>query len=281
MSIQVQHPENDNPEFINDMDKLRELKRKRKNRYPSINNLDSKLITDLNLPEVNINWDKVDSVNVNLNGIRILRVMEPFWDKKAEVYSITMINDELSYQDKSEENPINVNTFGIFKGIKKGEDLDITNYPLYAFKKGEDGILPEQLICKFLIMESDQKDREIGDILDEIKKSDVYNRAVDTLRKYPKPEIGMITIVTDLVFSSITKALKTNKDDQMMLSYAGFHKYIDRLGWGEHTSQNKNAVLTYTVDLPPYVASQVKQQEIPMIGEGIPLIRARGLKYPQ
>ncbi|NIO20654.1 MAG: hypothetical protein GTN76_07925 [Candidatus Aenigmarchaeota archaeon] len=264
--MKPQNPENDTIEFRNDMETLKELKRK--NPYPTIHDVDSELTSALYTPEKGIKWDDVGSVVVNLDSIKILKVLEPIWDRNAEIYAITMVNDDLTFENKSEENPTNVHSFGIFDKVKKNDTINLKNYPIYTYKCAEKGVTPEQLVCKFLIMESDQKDREIGDILEHIREREEYKRAVDILRKYPKPEVSMITIVTDLVFSAITKALETNKDDQVMLSYDGFHKWINKLGFGRHRDRNRNAILNYSIHLPPYyIVKAMEQNDIPIIGK--------------
>lgn len=257
--------------FEEDMETLKGIKRK--NPYPTIHDVDSERTYSLYTPDNYINWDKVESVVVNLDKIKILEISEPVWDRKAEIYVITMVNDDLTYKNKSEENPMNVNLFGIFEKVKKNDTINLKNYPIYTCKREDKGEIPEQLVCKFLIMESDQKDRELGNVLYQIRGMEEYKRAVDILRKYPKPEVSMITIVTDLVFSAITKALETNKDDQLMLSYEGFHKYINRLGFGRHLNRNRNAILKYSIHLPPYCIVDDMEKK----GEDIPVL----LKNPE
>lgn len=263
--MKPQNPENNTPKFREDMEVLKGLKRK--NLYPTIHDVDSERLSALYIPERGIKWDEVGSVVVNLDNIKILRTLEPIWDRNAEIYTVTMVNDDLTYENKTEENPMNVHSFGIFKRVKKNDTINLKNYPIYTYKSTEKGVTPEQLVCKFLIMESDQKDRELGDVLEQIREREEYKRAVDILRKYPKPEVSMVTIVTDLVFSAITKVLETNKDDQVMLSYEGFHKYINKLGFGRHRDQNRNAILNYSIHLPPYyIVKEMGQNDIPIIG---------------
>jgi len=253
-------------ELEKDMEMLKEMKRK--SPYPTYRHLDSKLTTTLYNPE-KIEWDKVEAVVSTLDDIQILKILEPFWDRKAEINVITMITDDLPYGDKNQENPMNVNFFGTFEGVKKGDHLTIEHPLIYSSKFDKEEGKPEQMICKFLVMESDKKKRYTGDIMEKVRKSEEYKRAIETLIKYPRPEIGLITIATDLVFAAIAKTLEADKDDQMLLNYAGFYKYLHKLGFGEHCVKNDNAILKYSMHLPPYSAPTIGKNEIHIIGEKI------------
>lgn len=164
----------------------------------------------------------IQNVRMSLKRVHIIDPRDP---GRGDIYFVTVVSDGVS----SEPIKIEVKTF---KDIAAGEDLQIGPAGLTVYRN-EPGKIPRFIDYRIEVMESDSEFRDAGAILDEIRKDDTYKSLSDSLiaiSGVTVPPASMITSVVDGVMAIVARALKSNKDDQLIYIAGSVDNAFDDLG---------------------------------------------------
>jgi len=147
-------------------------------------------------------------VDENIKNVRIT-IKEIFLKKKgeiskAEVYFYSVVTDHLR--------PVELKS-DLYEKIGRREYLPIgpSGVVIYRNKEGE---LPKYLDIRIVVMESDEKSRNIAKDLEEVKKSDEFNKAKEALiavTSLAAPYTALVTASVDFIFGLVTKHYRKTK----------------------------------------------------------------------
>lgn len=164
----------------------------------------------------------------------------------GEIQIISIVTDGVSAE------PIQLHT-EVFEGIRRKTELPLGPGGL-ALYRTSDGKVPEFLDYRILIMELDDDVRRAGEILDAVRQDtqfDQFRAALLTAAAVAAPPAALITAATDLTLNILTRLLKADRDDQLLLVQGSFSNTFDDLGtrYGVINQSSRNAEISYEVQV--------------------------------
>lgn len=183
----------------------------------------------------------INDVEMRLKEVFIFNNRDP---GKGDIYLVTVLADGLA----TEPFTLGIKTF---EDIHDNEALQLGPAGLTIYRNPQ-GNIPRFLDYRILVMESDQKIRQAGEVLSEIRSNDQFKVVRDNLiamAATAQPTAALITAATDLVVGLIAQILKMNRDDQIIYIVGSFNDKIDDLGvkYGLIPHKNVYARVAYQV----------------------------------
>jgi len=162
----------------------------------------------------------------------------------GEIQIISVVTDGVSTE------PIQLHS-EVFEGIRRKTELPLGPGGLTLYRTTT-GKIPEFLDYRILIIELDEDVRQAGTILDAVRQDtqfDQFRAALLTAAAVAAPPAALITAATDLTLNILTRLLKADKDDQLLLVQGSFSNTFDELGtrYGLINQSSRSAEISYEV----------------------------------
>ena len=162
----------------------------------------------------------------------------------GEIQIISVVTDGVSTE------PIQLHS-EVFEGIRRKTELPLGPGGLTLYRTTT-GKIPEFLDYRILIIELDEDVRQAGAILDAVRQDtqfDQFRAALLTAAAVAAPPAALITAATDLTLNILTRLLKADKDDQLLLVQGSFSNTFDELGtrYGLINQSSRSAEISYEV----------------------------------
>lgn len=160
----------------------------------------------------------------------------------GEIQVISVVTDGVSTE------PIQLHSV-VFEGIRRKTELPLGPGGLTLYRTSN-GKVPEFLDYRILIVELDEDVRQAGAILDAVRQDvqfDQFRTALLTAATVAAPPAALVTAATDLTLNVLTRLLKADKDDQLLLVQGSFSNTFDALGtrYGLINQRSRSAEISY------------------------------------
>lgn len=184
----------------------------------------------------------VSNVRLSLKDIYIKRHGEL---GRAEVQVVTVVTDGISQE------PIQLFS-EVFENVQRWSHLPLGEGGVTLYRTNAQQI-PAFLDYRILLTELDEDIRNVGGLLDEVRRDGQFAAAREALlaaAAVAAPPAALITASSDLALNIVARLLKANKDDQLLLVRGSFDNAFDGLGtkYGAITKGNRSAGVTYQAE---------------------------------
>jgi hypothetical protein len=178
--------------------------------------------------------------------MRLLRVFVK--DKrdigKGEIYLFTVTTDSIAPEPFKLE-------LKTFRDVENNTELTFGPGGLTIYRNPQ-GNVPRFLDYRIFVMESDQGIRDAGKFIGDVQGNSDFISARDSIVSAVTGNAltgNIIISATDVIVSLISKILKINKDDQLILIAGSFNDKIDDLGtkYGNIFQETKYSSVNYQV----------------------------------
>ena len=164
----------------------------------------------------------------------------------GEIQIISVVTDGVSAE------PIQLHS-EVFEGIRRKTELPLGPGGLALYRTSQ-GKVPEFLDYRILIVELDEDVRQAGAVLDAVRQDtqfEQFKAALLTAAAVAAPPAALISAATDLTLNIITRLLKADKNDQLLLVQGSFSNTFDDLGtrYGLINQSSRSAEISYEVQV--------------------------------